>query len=215
MSTCSTLCGTTLPPYPSGCTPRLATGGIERLVFLACDVDFTSAAVTEESFWDDLITSCKIRISPPILGSKARGSFTKARPSSCLPEVPIYGTKTVNFSAKDYPTDLSNFTFWNEVDVNQQLYKVGWFMCNGELYGFYPYASEVDEEFGDNKTTERMITGVITIESREMLVPTDVLNGLSFDLRKKLVDHITYDCESGLYTSASGYQTVDWTDFVD
>ena len=153
-----------------GCKITTRPGGIFKLIFLKCDITFTDITLVSE--WETKITANEIHASGQILGSKPKGSPTKEKLASCLPERVTGYTRQINF--KDFNADntsaLGDFDFWSGIDANQDLYLMGFITCDDLFYG--PYGSwslDVDEVRPENSDEASYYEG--QIEYKELTLP--------------------------------------------
>lgn len=201
MPNCSPLCAKTIPPSAFGsCALDPRKGGISHLVFKSCDVDVPDNPVTQpgnvvnRAAWLPLLTACKLRISPEIVGAMPVGSTTSRRFSSCRPEQVVSGTRTITFQDFTKSRGFYDYEFWNAIFRNQSLYEVGWITCDGRFYGFYNFAIEVNEEIEDNVDGVSFKSGTITMIQTELFTPIEI-NGFA----SLLNEYSSYDCVSGGY----------------
>lgn len=175
MSFCNSNCAVTVPTaVGSGCAPTTRKGGIKKLVFASCDVEFSD--VTDLAEWADFIAHDKIHATGDILGNIPEASFEEKKIASCLPQYVTGGTNTIDFS--DYNADLTDageVTFYNTIMTNQRNMIVGYTDCDDNFYGFIGSftmkASAVREEDVKGNT---FIKGTITYESLTMIVPVNI-----------------------------------------
>lgn len=177
MSICSVNCSI-LPPRPikEGCGLTVRSGGISRLVFASCNIQFID--VTDLSEWCTLVNEGKIIVTSPIIGQKPKGSSTKKRLSSCQSESVIGFERTITF--QDYNSDnlYADFDFYNDILENSALYKFGWITCDGLFFGLIDeFTIEVDQIIEDTNLGSTYWDGIISWTGFNMSSPIK-LNGL-------------------------------------
>jgi hypothetical protein len=214
MSNCSPVCARTLPASGFGaCKIRPRKGGISHLVFKSCDVEVPENPVTQpgnvvnRSAWLPLLTSCKLRISPELVGQKPVGTTNSRRFASCRPEQVVSGTKTITFQDFSSPRNYLDYSFWNTIMENETAYEVGWIACDGRFYGFYNFSIYVDEVIEDSVAGVSLKEGTVTIEETRLFVPLEIRNFNSL-----LNEYSSYDCatSSYLYDSSSLTEILDF-----
>ena len=124
MAICSSSCAPTLPvSYTGGCGIVSRPGGIKRLWFVKCDAaDWDYSDDTE---WNTAQTTLEVVGSGLLMGQKAKGSFTKKRIASCMPEGIVGAEKQITF--QDYNTDTVTpsgqkckaYEFWNTIHFSR------------------------------------------------------------------------------------------------
>lgn len=175
MSFCGSNCGITLPTFAGGgcnITPR--KGGIKRLVFASCDVEFDD--ITDLQEWQDFIDYDKIHATGEILGDIPEASFEEKKLSSCKPAQPTGASNTINF--EDYNADLegaSEIDAYNDAIENQGNMIVGYTDCDDNFYGFIGNfslkASAVRDQDVKGNT---YVKGTITYDSLTMIAPVSI-----------------------------------------
>ena len=176
MAMCDSGCAVALPlPYSNGCGVVTKPGGINRIAFLMCDVDFV---ITSQSDWDTAIADGDAVISGILLGSKPKGTFSKKRVNSCSPERVVGGEKTVVFQDYNDGTvhdadDCAEYEFWNTILANPAAYRAVLFTCDGYAYGpIDDFVLEVDEVIDETDTGNRFFDGSILWNQIDMICPT-------------------------------------------
>lgn len=183
MAICSSSCAPALPvSYSGGCGITSRPGGIKRLWFVKCDaVDWD---FTDDADWTTAQTTNEVVGSGLIMGQKAKGSFTKKRIASCMPEGIVGAEKQITFS--DYNTDTVTspgpgclaYTFWNTILTNSSNYKLIYETCDGYVVGpINDFILEIDEVIEDNNTGSTYFDGTITWNDIEMVCPQYVVGG--------------------------------------
>jgi hypothetical protein len=171
MALCSSNCAQNPQAVAGGgCRLQTRPGGIDRLVFARCDITFTAISSLEE--WQTKIAAGNIVFSGQVLGQKPKGTVTKKKIASCRPEMVTGVTRQLQF--KDANADNSGFTdydFWNDKDVNQDIFVVGYLTCDELFYGFFPYAMEIDDTRPENSDEEFAWDGIVQYNSRTATKP--------------------------------------------
>lgn len=184
MAICASTCAPELPvSYTGGCGINTRNGGIKRLWFVKCDYEFTDIA--SDSEW----TSAQTHTPTPnavgsglIMGQKGKGSFTKKRIASCMPESVVGSEKSITF--QDYTTDpggdctTSSYAFWNQILTDSANYKMCYETCDGYVYGpINDFTIEIDEVIEDNNTGSTYLDGTVMWNNIDMLCPKLVSGG--------------------------------------
>ena len=176
MPICDSSCNVPLPlPYSNACGVVTKPGGINRIAFLQCDVEFD---ITSQSAWDTAIAAGEAVVSGLLLGSKPKGTFTKKRVNSCSPERVIGGEKTVVFQDYNEDTvhdadDCGEYEFWNTIQRNPAAYRVILITCDNYMYGpIDDFTIEVDEIIDETDTGNRYFDGTIMWNQIDMYCPT-------------------------------------------
>lgn len=174
---CNSTCATDLLAHPAvECETDPREGGIDRLVFMTCDEEF--ADITDLAEWTTKIAANDVHMSPPIMGSKPKGSFTKKKLRSCGIERVIAGAKQIDF--KDYSVDDTNFDefkFWNLIQNNSKNFQLAYVGCDGLFRGFITnFEIEVDDEIEeDAETGNTFISGSVFWNQKDMIVPVKIV----------------------------------------
>ena len=181
---CDSACNVALPyPYSNACGVVTKPGGINRIVFMQCDFDFTD--ITSDGEWNAAIAAGEVVASGMLLGSKPKGTFTKKRVNSCSPERVIGGEKTVVFMDYNDGTvhdadDCAEYEFWNAILANPASFRALLITCDGYIYGpIDNFVLEVDEIIDETNTGNRFFDGSIGWNQIDMICPTDA--DLTFD----------------------------------
>jgi hypothetical protein len=178
VQSCNPSCVTDLPDmsWVNACNISTRTGGIPRLTFLKCNDNFVLPypdgwANTNNVLW--AINNGQLYVTGDVLGQKPKGSFTKRRLSSCAPETTISGAKTITF--QDFNADtttLLDFDFWSAVVENKAFLKFGWITCDERWYQYNgEWDIEIDETIEDTKDGKSLWDGVITMATKDIVVP--------------------------------------------
>lgn len=176
MAFCDIECAVVVPSAPTGsnCKITLRKGGIQKLVFASCDITFTD--ITDLLEWDAFITANKIHSTGKILGSKPKGSVTKKKVASCVPEIVTGGEKSLNFS--DFNADnvlFTDYDFYNGLLDLQGSLVVGYTTCDDEFYGWIENAVlDVDDTREEDVKGNTFFEGVITWEAIKMIKPVKI-----------------------------------------
>ena len=183
MAICDSGCVVALPyPYSNACGVITKPGGINRIGFIQCDVDFD---FTDQTEWDGAIAAGEAVMSGLLLGSKPKGTFTKKRVNSCSPERVVGGEKTITFQDYNDGTvhdadDCAEYDFWNTILANPAAFRAVFVTCDGYMYGpIDDFTLEVDEIIDDTNTGNRYFDGMILWNDIDMLCPVEV--DLTFD----------------------------------
>lgn len=169
------LCSTNCAQNPvaiagGGCDLVTRSAGFDRLVFARCDIAFTSIADLDE--WQAHIAAGRIVFSGQVLGQKPKGTPTKKKLVSCRPEMVTGFTRQLQFT--DPNADNGGFTdydFWNDKDLHQTIYLVGYITCEEFFYGFFNYALEIDDTRVENSEEEFKWDGLIQYLDRTAKKP--------------------------------------------
>lgn len=171
----ATLCNTNGAQNPvavagGGCRLNTRSAGIDRFVFARCDITFLNMA--DLSQWETKINAGQIVFSGQVLGQKPKGTVTKKKLVSCRPEIVTGMTRQLQFT--DPNADNGNFTdydFWNDKDVNQDILVAGYITCEEYFYGFFTYSIEIDDTRVEDSLEEFKWDGLIQYVSRTATKP--------------------------------------------
>jgi hypothetical protein len=178
VQSCNPSCVTDLPDmsWVNACNISTRTGGIPRLTFLKCNENFV---LPYPNGWENInnilwaVNNGQLYVTGDVLGQKPKGSFTKRRLSSCAPETTISGAKTITF--QDFNADtttLLDFDFWTAVVENKAFLKFGWITCDERWYQYSgEWDIEIDETIEDTKDGKSLWDGVITMATKDIVVP--------------------------------------------
>lgn len=166
-------------PVKEGCGLKTRSGGISRLVFAACNLEFNDINDTAE--WCQYVAEGRIVMSSPVVGQKPKGTATKKRLSSCQSESVIGFERTVTFIDNAADNDeFRDFDFYNVLSENPSLYKFGFITCEGFFYGFVDdFTIEVDHVIEDNNLGNSFWDGIISWTGFKMLKPINIPNLVS------------------------------------
>lgn len=174
MAICVSTCAPNLPTsYTGGCGINTRSGGIKRIWLIKCDYAFTD--IGSDAEWTQAQTDGNAVGSGLIMGQKGKGSFTKKRIASCMPEGIVGSEKSITF--QDYSTDYdgcagSSYQFWNTILTDSANYKIAYETCDGHVYGeINDFVLEIDEVIEDNNTGSTYLDGTILWNNVEMLCP--------------------------------------------
>lgn len=174
MPLCAPACAVKPPKIPKDCGVNIRPGGIRHIVFAPCSLRFKNIYNLNE--WAEYVLKGDIVISSPLVGQKAKGSFTKKRVNSCQPEVVIGIERSITFM--DHNADLleySDFNFYNQIQANPNLYQFGFITCNNEFYGFIDtFSIEVDLVIEDNNNGNSFWDGTISWQGFDMPTPLNI-----------------------------------------
>ncbi len=172
MSFCNSDCTEAVPQFPgAGCEIQTRPSGIRRLVFAKCDIDF--ADITDLAEWTTKLTANDLHATGEIKGSKPRGTTTKKKLASCLPEKVVGGTKSINFTdANSDNAAFADYDFYNHIIENQGNLVFGYTTCDDLFYGFIPnFSLDHDDVRTDNSDDEMVFDGIITYNGVSMIKP--------------------------------------------
>lgn len=175
MGFCSSGCASNVPKIlGAGCRITTRPAGFDRAVFKRCD--YTFADITSLNEWSDALASGAIGATGRVLGSKPKGSPTKKKLASCLPERTTNYNRTWNW--KDSNADLSTLTeydFYQFIDENQDVLHVGFLTCDSLFYGFFEdYSLDVDDTRVDTSDEDAGMEAGVEIKSRLISKPTKI-----------------------------------------
>lgn len=186
MAICSSTCAPDLPvSYTGGCGIQTRPGGIKRLWFVKCDPNVVWD-LTEQGDWATEQTNGNVVGSGLLMGQKPKGSFTKKRIASCMPEGIVGAEKQITF--QDYNTDTVTspgpgclaYTFWNLILNRASDYRLIYETCDGYLYGpISDFIIEIDEVIEDNNTGSTYFDGTITWNDVDMACPAYLAGGVN------------------------------------
>jgi len=198
---CASDCGVTIPAaLVEPCKLRARQGGIKRLVYFSCDLDF--AAIATEEFWSDNVSLCKIRISPELSAEMPKATANKKRTASCRPEQIISKTFTLNFMDSSDQRDLAglyqDYPFYNSISENQSNLVFGFFDCNGMFFGpFINAVYDISSVIENSNDGDQHWDGSITWTAQEIEQPIDLsaVNPVPGEnVYNYLVNNITFTC---------------------
>jgi hypothetical protein len=122
-----------------------------------------------------LVASSDLVFTGQWLGSKPKGSATNLKVASCLPEVVVGRTQTIQF--RDYSADLDGLTHYDyyiDVQENYLSYKFGYITCEGYVYGPFEdktWSLDIDDVREESSDSPTFIDGTITITKLLMTKP--------------------------------------------
>lgn len=162
----------------AGCNITTRPGGFDRVIFMTCDSVIADLATLSQ--WQTLIDTDKIHATGRVLGQKPKGSPSKRRVASCVPERTVNYTR--QWSWKDSNADNANLTdyeFYSFVDANQDVLKIGFLTCDDLFYGFFDsYSLDVDDTRPETNDEDAVFEVVVEVKSRVLSTPT-LIPGLS------------------------------------
>ena len=175
MGFCSSGCAEDIPKIVgAGCRIITRPAGFDRGIFKRCDYTFTDQTSLNE--WRDALASGAVGVTGRVLGSKPKGSPTKKKVASCLPERTTNYTRT--WAWKDSNADISTmseYDFYIFVDENQDVLDFAAFTCDELLYGFYSdYSLDVDDTRVDTNDEDAGIECTLELKSRLITKPTKI-----------------------------------------
>lgn len=173
MVTCGAGCVPAEIPKVVGAACRIVTkpAGFDRVIFKKCDYEF--ASITDLAEWTAALTSGDIASTGRVLGQKPKGSPTKRRVASCLPERTTNYTRSWQWKdSNSDPTNLTEYDFYSFVDEYQDVLNIAFLTCDGLLYGFYSdYSLDVDDTRSEPNDEDAVIECTAEIKSRLITKP--------------------------------------------
>jgi len=196
--TCGANCARAFPVYPTECDVNIKQGGISRFVLVTCDW-VPPANITDyndEAVWLAFIEECKIRMTGEVVAQQPAASFTTTVYSSCKPAKVTGSSKTITFRDLNNDEDFITYDFWNELQEYPERYKLGWFDCNGRLYGFYSMSLQVSNVIAEQaQTGTNHFEGTFTYEMKRMATPmTQPVFSSGNTLYDLLLNNMTWNC---------------------
>lgn len=163
MSFCPDECEEALPKNVAvGCNTDKRRGGVRRLVFIKCNSTFNDTSDPAE--WQTKIEAGEIVSTGELMGQKPKGSFTKGKFASALPEEVTGKTNTVQF--KDYNAELDeneDLVFWHTIQKNYRKYGMGYVDDHDNFRGFHnKWAPEIDDTIEEDTNGSTYVDGVVT-----------------------------------------------------
>ena len=175
MAFCGTGCASPIPQV-AGAACRIVTrpAGFDRVIFKRCDHTFTS--ITDLNEWATALANGDVAATGRVLGQKPKGSPTKRRVASCLPERTTSYTRTWQW--KDSNADINGLTeydFYQHVDENQDTLNIAFLTCDGLLFGFFgDYSLDVDDTRTEPNDEDAVIECSVEVKSRLIAKPVKV-----------------------------------------
>lgn len=179
MALCPTECAQNLPSIAgAGCVEITRPAGFDRVIWKRCDYVFED--ITDLGEWEGAIEEDKIHASGRVLGSKPKGSPSKRKIYSCLPEKTVMYTRQWQWTDPNADnTDFSEYTFYQFVDLNQGLLHIAFLTCDSLLYGFFEdYSFDVDDTRSNTSDEEAVMDCAVEVKSRLIAKP-QLIPGLS------------------------------------
>lgn len=159
---CSSNCAQN-PTAITGSACRLTTrgAGIDRFVFAPCNVSFS--LITDLAEWETKVNAGEIVFSGQVLGQKPKGTATKKKLASCVPERVTNVTRQLQFTDANADNDaFTDYDFWNDKFENQDAFVFGYLTCEEYFYGFFNrWSLEVDDTREPNSEDEFKWDGTI------------------------------------------------------
>ncbi|MGL5131052.1 MAG: hypothetical protein ACRC78_00920, partial [Planktothrix sp.] len=197
-------CGGSLPkPIVGRCDTKRRTGGISRLVFAPCWLNFKN--INDPAEWCDFVSRGIIVASGELVGSKPKSSPVKKKISACRSETTIGEDFTLNFTDHTADNiDFSDFDFWNTIKQQTESLIFGFVTCEGLFYGFTKFGIEVDQVIEDSNNGTSFWEGIMAWQGNQTIEPITVPN-----LENILIGDCTgvpnFDaCAPGVLTSNNG-----------
>lgn len=158
----------------AGCRIITRPAGLDRVIWKVCDFNFTD--ITQLSEWEAAIAAGKIIASGRVLGQKPKGSPSKKRLASCLPERTVNYTR--NYQWKDSNVDtatLTEYDLYQTVDENQDVLDIAFYTCDGLLFGFFSeYSLDVDDTRAETNDDDATMECACEVKSRYISKPTKI-----------------------------------------
>lgn len=175
MGLCSAGCAQDIPKISgAGCRIITRPGGFDRVIWKRCDYTFSD--ITSLNEWETALADGKVSATGRVLGQKPKGSATKKRVASCLPERTTNYTRTWNW--KDSNADLTTLTeydFYQFVDENQDVLDIAILTCDELLFGFFgEYSLDVDDTRPETNDEDATIECAVEVKSRLISKPTKI-----------------------------------------
>lgn len=173
---CPPSCAVNVPKITgAGCRIVTRPAGIDRVVIARCDLEFTD--ITDLDEWDTHMTADKVHATGKILGQKPKGSLSKRKLASCVPERPVNATRQISWrDANADNTAFTEYDFYNTLQLNSDIYMLGWVTCDDLFYGWATdWSVEVDDTRGDNSDEEAVIEAVAEYKSLSMIKPVKIV----------------------------------------
>jgi len=178
---CNLNCAPTLSALVlPGCTIVPRTGGIKKIAYQKCNASFEDASeggITDIDAWTDGIEAGDIVVTGDLLAQKPKGSTTKTRVASCLPEVVTGQQQTVQF--RDYNADsdtMTEFDFYNSITENYASLNLLLITCDDRvyLYDAGTWSIELDDVIPETVEEGAYMDGTILINKLGLAVPVSV-----------------------------------------
>lgn len=175
---CAAECATTGVQIPPSCEINPRDGGINRLIFISCDAVFPADPnpVTPGDFgsiaeFQTMADNCQIMTTGRLKGQKPKGSVTTEKLTSCLPESPTGGEKTITFMDYNAYESLYDFDFWNEIYNKQSRWNVMAVGCDGRIYPATAFTIDIDEVIPEDSKSPSHFDGSILIDFNGIMKP--------------------------------------------
>lgn len=169
-----------VPRPTEKCATANESGGISRIVFAACDVNFNDIKNVAE--WCYLVKQGKIIVTNEILGKKDKANYTTKMVSSCRPEVVTGKTNTITYT--DYLLDNQEYKdvkFYNTIQKNARHYKLGFIKCDGKFYGLIDkFSVKIDKVIEDTVNACTYWDIELSWNGVKSLEPINIPNFLSY-----------------------------------
>lgn len=175
MAVCSSGCASAIPKQTgAGCRITTRPAGFDRVVWKRCDYVFADITSLEE--WQTAIANGDVGFTGRVLGQKPKGTPTKRRVASCLPERTTMVDRTWQW--KDSNADLATLTefdLYQFVDENQDTLHIAFYSCDGLLFGFFEdYSLDVDDTRTEPNDEDAVMEGSAVVKSRLISKPTKI-----------------------------------------
>lgn len=183
------------PRLTAKCATANESGGISRIIFAACDVNFND--INNVAEWCYLVKQGKIIVTNEILGKKDKANYTTKMVSSCRPEVVTGKTNTVTYT--DYLLDNQehrDVKFYNTIQKNARHYKLGFIKCDGKFYGLIDkFSVKIDKVIEDTVNDCTYWDIELTWNGLESLNPIYIPNLLEY-LNAQCQDVANFEIEN-------------------
>ena len=151
MLLCRNTCTQPLPRQRlNECDSDIRKGGIERLIFIHCSVEFND--VTDINEWCFYAKRGLIVITNPLRASKETVERESLKVSSC--SEPIIWTKKQEIRFQMYEIDdeyFTDYTFFRELQQHYKQYRFGWLTCENLLFAWIKnYTLDVTDIYPDD-----------------------------------------------------------------
>lgn len=175
MAICATGCASEIPKQVgAGCRITTRPAGFDRALWKRCDYVFADITSLEE--WETAIANGDVGFTGRVLGSKPKGTPTKRRVASCLPERTTNYTRT--FQWKDSNADLTTLTeydLYQYVDENQDTLHFAIYTCDGLLIGFFEeWSFDVDDTRTEPNDEDAIMEASVEVKERLITKPIKI-----------------------------------------
>jgi hypothetical protein len=188
-------------------------GGIIKLIFIACSVNYKIGTVYGDGITDLLLQAnlqtlsdeCKVRITPCVMSDKPKGTLTTKDYGNCLGKIPTSGLQTLNFTSPT--TNDAAYDFWDNIRLNFGNYQIAAVYSNGDILPFKPMTGADVDAVSADATSENLgqtdFQGVITVLSRNIWKPIRAAS-LILDTGATLVSFLETQMNNDVNCGGSG-----------